>query len=136
MTTESISHHGKVTQCMGEKAIVQLTQHEACHSCHIKEFCGKGDGKVVSFEVSQNDLAVGDQVSLQISPAIGFKALFWAYLFPFLLILMVIVGGSMLAVPEHWLGVTALFVLLPYFIGLSRFKRILKSQLNLQVKKL
>ena len=136
MTAESISHLGEVTQCKGDRAIVQLIQHEACHSCHIKEFCGKGEGKVVHFEVSQNNLSVGDQVSLQISPSIGFKALFWAYLFPFLLILIVIIGGSMLAIAEHWLGITALFILLPYFFGLSRFKRILKSQLNLQVKKL
>ena len=134
--TDSIAHNGVVTHCLGDKAIVQLTQHEACHSCHIKEFCGKGHEKTVNFKVPTGDLSAGDQVSLEISPTIGFKALFWAYLFPFLLVLTVILGGSWLEVPEKWLGVSALFVLLPYFIGLSRFKETLKSQLNLKVTKL
>ena len=134
--TEHISHEGIVTNRIGDKAIIHLIKPEECHSCSIKNFCGVTDEERSRFEVPGSNLEIGDAISLELRPGTGFKALFWAYLFPFLLILIVIIGGSLMNVPEKWLGIVSLLILPPYFLGLSKFKQRLKSQLNLKVSKL
>ena len=134
--TEHISHEGIVTNRIGDKAIVHLIKPEECHSCRMKEFCGVTDEDRSRFEVPVQDLEIGDTIALELKPGIGFRALFWAYLFPFLLVLFVITVGSWWGLSEQWLGVLSLLVLPPYFLGLSRFKKELKSQLNLKVSKL
>ena len=134
--TEQISHEGIVTNRIGDKAIIHLIKPEECHSCRMKEFCGVTDEDRSRFEVPVEDLEIGDTIALEVKPGIGFKALFWAYIIPFLLVVLVIAIGSWSGLPEQWLGVFSLLILPPYFFALSRFKHQLKSQLNLKVSKL
>ena len=88
------------------------------------------------FEVPSENLELGDQVTLEIMPSTGFKATFWAYLLPFLLMLSVLVAGFLLRLSEELVGVMALLALLPYFLALAKYRKLLKSQMKLQVSKL
>ncbi len=135
-SVDHISHIGTVTHHQGDQAIVQLMQQEECHSCRMKYFCGVTDEERARFEIPVENLKVGDRVTLEISPHVGFKALFWAYLFPFLLILIILIGGALLGIAEQWSGLFSLLVLPPYFLTLSRYRKQLKSQLNLKVSRL
>ncbi|MDH5609720.1 MAG: SoxR reducing system RseC family protein [Cyclobacteriaceae bacterium] len=134
--TKPINHTGIVSRCDASMATIRLLQEDECHSCHIKEFCGVSDDERSVYQVPAGDLRVGDRVVLQIGTSTGFKAMFWGYFSPFLLILFILIGGSVLSFPEEWTGLTALLALLPYFLVLSRFREKLKTQLQLNVVKL
>jgi sigma-E factor negative regulatory protein RseC len=134
--TDHITHQGLVVNCHGELAVVDLIQPAECHKCTIREFCGVSDEERNRFELPLDDLQIGDHVRLEIKPKTGFKAVFWAYFFPFLLILSCILLGNYLGIREQWVGLMALGILIPYYFVLNRFRQHLKSELDLKVKKL
>lgn len=133
---DHIVHQGFVTGVKNNVAHVQLFERTECHDCRIKEFCGVTDEDRSHFDVPQSNLRVGDEVVLDVKPSTGFKAMFWAYFFPFLLMLAILIIGQMAGIEDRWNGLMALIILIPYFFSLSRFKRLLKSQLHIEVTKL
>lgn len=135
-TSDQIAHEGIVTSFVGSKAVIQLIQPGACHSCDIKGFCGVEDEDRSRFEVSVSGLKIGDHVNVDISPAHGFKAMFWAYFFPFILMFTVIAMGTALGYSEGLLGAAALLLLVPYYVLLAVFKKYLTQQIHLHVEKL
>ncbi len=132
---DHIVHQGFVTSIKDHLAHIKLFDRAECDSCHIKEFCGATDESRTEFDVPDDGLKVGDEVILDLKPSTGLKAMFWAYIFPFLLILTVLVIGRTLGVPDKWNGIVAIVVLFPYFFGLSKFKSYLQSQLEIRVRK-
>ena len=134
LSPDHISHIGIVTNCDEKKAIVQLLDSEECDSCTLKGICGVDDDRS-RFEVPQQGLHVGDQVSLELSASAGLEAMFWAYGLPFLLMIAVIIGGAYAGVEEKWIGILSLFILIPYYLILSVFKKILKSHMDLNIIK-
>lgn len=134
-TSRHISHLGMVVNTIGDKAVIYLIKQDECHVCHLRDFCGVDDDERSRFEVPLGNLAIGDQVSLEIKQSTGFMALFWAYLMPFALIMLILIGGSVMHLAEQWLGILALLILVPYFLGLSLFRKKLKENLDFQVKK-
>lgn len=132
----SIAHKGLVVNRTDKKTVIQLLQPEQCHSCHIKGFCGVSDDDRFRFEVEEQDLDIGDTVSVEVSANSGYKATFWGYLFPFLLIISVLTTLLALGVSEAWAGLSALLVLLPYYAILATCKGIFKRSLPLEIHKL
>jgi len=135
-TSDQIAHQGIVTNRYGDKAVIQLMQAGSCHSCHMKDFCGVDDDERSRFEVSDSNLEIGDHVNVEISPASGFLATFWAYIFPFILMFVVIAGGSVMGLSEAILGTVALLLLVPYYLLLSAFRKHFSNHLHLHISKL
>ncbi len=135
-SSDQIAHRGIVTNLVGDKAIIQLIQPGSCHSCSIKGFCGVEDDDRSRFEVSNAHYAIGDRVNVDVSPNSGFKATFWAYLFPFIMMFAVIAVGTSYGYNEGLLGGIALLLLIPYYLLLSAFKKYLTRHIHLHVKKL
>ena len=133
---EPICKEGLVTNLAAGKAVVQMIAPESCHSCRIKAFCGVTDEERGRYEVPQGTLEIGDRVRLEILPGTGFKALYMAYLAPFVLMLAIVMIGTYLQAPEHWVGLLALAVLPVYYLALSLFKRQLNHQLRFKISKL
>lgn len=135
-TSDHIAHTGIVTAKEGEKAVIYVMQDGACHSCHMSGFCGVEDSDRSRFEVSDSHLAVGDHVNIQISPGSGYKATFWAYFFPFILMLLVVILGKVFGISEGLSGALALILLIPYYLILALFKEKISHQVHLQITKL
>lgn len=135
-TSDHITHQGVVINRIDDKAIIYVMQADSCHSCSMKAFCGVEDEDRSRFEVSDSSLAIGDHVNIQISPGNGFKATFWAYLFPFLLMIAVIFTGTFLQLSEALLGSAALLLLIPYYLVLAHFRKNLSRQVHLHITKL
>lgn len=135
-TSDHIAHLGIVTGRSGLKAEIRLIQPASCHSCQIKEFCGVTDDERSRFEVSDSTLCIGDHVSVQVSPASGFKATFWAYIFPFCLMFAVIAAGTALRLPEAPLAAAALLLLVPYFLLLRVFRHHFARHIHLHISRL
>ncbi len=132
----SISHQGMVTNLIEDRAVIHILSEEACHTCHMKGFCGVDDAEQGRFEVPADDLEIGDAVSLEVIPSTGLKAVFWAYIMPFLLMVGAVAIGLYLHLSEELSGMIAIGVLPIYYFTLYLFNKQLKTEIRLKVHKL
>ncbi len=133
---DHITHQGLITNIHHEKATIQLILQEECHSCGIKEFCGVTDEDRSHLDVPRDDLKVGDEVVVKLKPGTGLKAMFWAYIFPFLLIVTSLIVGNSMNIAEYWSGLFAVSLLAPYYLGLYWCREYLAAGLKIDVSKL
>lgn len=129
MSMEEIEHKGIVDRIEGDKVFVRVMQQSACAGCHAKGVCSSTDTKDHLIESSTKySLRIGDSVSVSGAKQQGLKAVFWAYVMPFLLILMVLIIGNIWIKNEVISGLSALAVLVPYFMLLRLFRAKLESK--------
>lgn len=131
-----ISHQGIVLRCEGSKAYVYLEANAACSSCRAKGACGVNTTSDELYEVPRNSLAVGDQVMIEITSSTALLSVSLAYLFPFLLIVAIIIVGSLFSMDEGMVAMTALGAIGIYYLGLARYFKRRQMQFNLNVRRL
>lgn len=132
---DNITHAGIVTECSEDRALIRLTVDSECHSCTIKNICGIDQRDKSLIEVPSDDLSIGDAVRLTVTSSFGFTALLWAYMIPFILVILALFSGFYLGFSEAISGLFSLAILVPYFIALHFAKEHIKNQLRYQVSK-
>lgn len=133
---ETISHQGLVTQKENDDVTIHLLQDGECHSCRMKDFCGVTDEDRNTFIVTNQALKVGDIVQVAVKPSTGFLAMFWAYFFPFILIVVLLLLGDFLGWEEWLSGSVALVSVVPYYLTLTAIRHFFKKSIQLDVHKL
>ncbi|MBV6644895.1 MAG: SoxR reducing system RseC family protein [Cyclobacteriaceae bacterium] len=134
ISRDQISHQGIVTNLIGNKAIVSLIESAECHECRLKSFCG--ERHTDRFEVPRDRFEIGDPVVLEMAIKTGFRAVFYGYFLPFLLVFLATVLGSVLNIEEIWVGLSALLIIAIYLIGLIALKSYTKDHFHLKASKL
>jgi len=130
-------HTGTVSRVSGNTVVVSLDQNVHCESCAAKSACGVSDSRARELEVSNtaSSFNLNDPVKVVIKKDLGLKAVFWAYVFPFVLLLAVLLTGSLFL--EEWLaGLLALAVLAPYYFVLNRLNSFFRKKFRVSVLKL
>lgn len=122
----SIRHEGTVESVDGEHIRVRIVQHSACSACKVASHCSASESKekiVDVFHYRQHHLEIGDAVIVGTSSHAAGKALLLGFGLPLLLLLAVI--GVMFAAGanEGIAALTAIFTLIPYYIGLWVFRQ-------------
>ncbi|MBT8258939.1 MAG: SoxR reducing system RseC family protein [Bacteroidia bacterium] len=130
-------HSGTVSRISGDAVIVSLDENVHCDSCQIKSACGMSESRVKEVEVMNTDdsFSIHETVNVMIKKESAIKAVFWAYVFPFFLMLGVLLIASGF-LPEWLAGLLALVVLLPYYIVLHYLDPFFKRTFNISVIKL
>lgn len=96
---EKISHRG-IVESKGEQSVsVRIVQTSACDLCRARNLCTSADKKEKLVEAVPvgGPFAVGQEVEVVGTAAMGLKAVFWAYVLP--LVVMV----AVLAICVSWL---------------------------------
>jgi sigma-E factor negative regulatory protein RseC len=132
---DNITHAGVVTKCSNSRALIRLAVKSECHSCTIKNICGIDQSDKSLIEVPAGNLHIGDAVQLTVTTSFGFTALMWAYMIPFLLVVMALFASYYLGLSEALSGLFSLAILVPYFLALYFLKERIKNQLQYQVHK-
>lgn len=130
-------HTGTVSRYSGHSVIVRLDQNVQCEACNIKSACGMSEARLKEIEVDNSGdyFNLNEPVQVVITKASGMKALFWAYLFPFILVISVLVVASLFLV-EWQAGLLALATLVPYYIVLHYLDSFFKKTFKISVLKL
>lgn len=122
---EHIEHPGLVTKVHSNYVEVTVLSQSACSSCHAKGACSMADmeeKQVKAFKISGNTYTEGQQVTVYMQKNLGNLAVWYGYIVPFLLViimLFVLVGfGS----SEGQAGLAALAILVPYYFLLYLFR--------------
>ena len=132
-----IKHAGIVTKKTKDSIIVSLIGNINCAGCNAKSACGISDTDVKTVEVfdHQDSYKINESVAVIMENNTGFKAVFFAYLFPFILLILTLIIS--LNFFEEWkAGLLSLFVLAPYFLVLYFSKNYLQKELIISILKL
>lgn len=123
-TKNTIQHEGVITKITNQKVTVSLNGNINCEGCNAKTICGSTESNQKEIEVltSNPSFQLNDPVDVIISKDLGMKAVFWAYVLPFILVISVLMFSSFLV--KEWIaGLLSIFVLIPYYLLLFAFKK-------------
>lgn len=110
---------------------VRIVQTSACSACSIKGHCSAAESKEKLIDVYNKaglTCQVGNQVMISGATSLGMKAVMWAFVFPFVVLLvslfvaMYFTGGD-----EAVSSIVSLCMLIPYYLILffcrEKFRR-------------
>lgn len=122
-----IVHKGIVREVRGGMVVVGVEAAGACAGCKVAGLCGlsgESEKEVGVWDAKAAEYAVGDEVVVGIGTAMAVKAVLWAYVVPFSLMLATLftVGGSDLRKGLATLGAVILYYIVLWFFrgGLQR----------------
>ena len=86
-----IKHRGIVKNVEGNLLTVRIVQTSACAGCGAKGYCSSADVRENQVEVLASDASayrLGDEVWVMCEMSVGRRAVWWAFVFPFLILLL------------------------------------------------
>jgi sigma-E factor negative regulatory protein RseC len=131
-----IKHDGIIIAVNGDGTVrVRIVQTSACASCKAKAMCASAESVEKEIDaVSDGLLAIGDEAEVLVAEKIGWKAIFLAYILPFVVLL-----GSVLVLnefmKEELAGTIALCAMGVYYIVLGFFKNKIQKGFSFTARK-
>ena len=127
---KTVDHIGSVQEVTANNITVKILSQSACAACHAKGACGLSDTaeKTVVVRKPNHSYMVGQNVKVILRQSLGFKALALGYLFPFLLMVLLLVVLTVVGVSELKAGLLSIAVLVPYYFGLHLFNNKISKQ--------
>lgn len=142
MSVANIKHCGEVVRVAEDKVWVRMTVNSACSGCHARAVCGVDESKDKIVEVATSDAAaysVGERVEVALeSRSVGAKSVFLAYVVPFFVLLIVLVGLTAFGVSEGVAALSAIVGVGLYYVVLwlmnSKIEKTIKFIITKQTK--
>ena len=93
MAEKPIEHKGIIQRITDKSIFVSIIAESACISCKAKGVCTTGDVEEKIIEVIKpvQDYSIGDHVTVQLKRSLGFRALFYGYILPFIVVLFALI---------------------------------------------
>jgi sigma-E factor negative regulatory protein RseC len=132
-----IDHAGVIDSIEGDRAHVRIMSESACASCHAKGACSAADQeeKYIDVPLHGTQYQTGEPVRVEVSRNLGMKAVALGYVYPFLLLMAVLIALLSMGVPELRAGILALFSLFPYYLLLFLLRKRIDSTFTFSLKK-
>jgi sigma-E factor negative regulatory protein RseC len=132
-----IDHEGIIDRIEGDVAHVKINSESACAACHAKGVCGAADQeeKYLDVPLHGSRYQVGEVVNVQVAKHLGFKAVALGYIYPFLLLMAVLIGTLSAGMEELRAGMFALISLIPYYLLLYLFRKRIETTFTFTIQK-
>ena len=136
--TKSIEHRGRIDSIDGDRLNVSFLAMSGCASCQVKGVCSAADMQEKSVEVYDytNQYKVGEEVNVTLKQALGFRALFLGYVLPFILVMVILIVLTAMIDNEAIAGLSALGVLVPYYLILFLLKDKIRKRFTFTISKI
>ena len=131
--SNKIKHNGVVDGVEEGCVRVRILQSSACSACKVASHCNASEMKEKIIEVQVADAVkyqLGDSVVVVADTAVGFRASLYGYLLPLLLMVVTLVAVLKITQSEGYAAVSALGILIPYYIGLYLLRNKLQNKLS------
>ena len=134
---ESVEHSGIVESVENEIVRVGFVSQASCSSCHARGACSISeiDNKFVEVKSAEPIWKIGEQVTIVLQQSLGFKALWFGYLIPLLVLVVTVVIVSALTGKDGLAGLLAIGMLIPYYSILYFYRKELKNKFDFTLKK-
>lgn len=125
MSSSTIKHQGEVLRIEGNSVFVRMTVNSACGGCSARSACGvsESEDKIVEVRTREaSDFVVGEAVDVALaSRSMGAQSVMWAYVYPFVVMCVVLVVSTMVGASEAialllTLGSVALYYVVLYLL--------------------
>ena len=129
-------HPGIISAINGNSLTVTLEGNLHCDSCKARGVCGLADAPAKAVEISEAEgpYRMHEPVTVIMRKELGHKAVFWAYLFPFLLMVGTLWAASSML--EEWAaGLLSLAVLVPYFAAIRLRKEYFRKTFRITLQR-
>jgi len=118
-----VSHDGRVVEKLDDMYRVKIISRSACSQCHAKGICSASDMAEKFIDVVSNEeLEVGDDVKVIMEEKLGWIALFYSFILPFIIMISVLILSHVLGCIENVCALLAIGSLAPYYIALFLFR--------------
>ena len=135
--SNKIKHNGVVDGVEEGCVRVRILQSSACSACKVASHCNASETKEKIIEVQVADAVkyqLGDSVVVVADTAVGFRASLYGYLLPLVLMVVVLVAVLKITQSEGYAAVSALGILIPYYIGLYLLRNKLRNKLSFSLE--
>ena len=135
--SERIFHEGIIDHIEKDAIFVRILSKSACAACHTKGMCSVSEmtEKLVEVHGSGSNYTAGQEVNVILDQTMGNKAVVLGYLIPFVvMIITLVVASSFLS--ELWAGLSAIAILIPYYLLLYIFRNALKKTFFFRIEPL
>lgn len=132
-----VKHEGVVSKISNDVVTIALKGNINCEGCKAKAACGvsESNDKEIEVPISNQQLNLNENVEVRLNKNLGLKAVFWAYVFPFIIMLTVLLIASTLF--KEWIaGLLSIAVLVPYYFTLYLLKNSFKKRFKLSILKM
>lgn len=134
--TENITHPGTVTAVTPDRIFVRIMAMSACSSCQAKAMCHVADMEEKVIEVKRaggSQYAEGDNVVVSMKRSLGTRAVLLGYILPFVLLVGTLLLVLLLSGNEGLAGLSAIAVLIPYYVLLYAFRNMIKNTFSFSI---
>lgn len=134
-----IDHQGRVIEANASYISVEILNKSACASCHAKGACSLGDvkAKVVEVQNSGADLfQIGEIVNVKLKKTLGYKALWFSYLIPLIILMVLLLSLQAFGLSEPVIGLSIIGAISLYYLIIWLFRGRLKKEFIFIVEKL
>ncbi len=133
-----IRHKALIKAVDGDKMTITIPNQTACEGCHANETCLVAGSQEKEIEVSVGDsiYSTGQEVTLLFHESDGFKAMFYGYLLPFILVFVTLLAFFFKTNNEVLSGLLSIGILIPYYTTLYIFRHNLKKVFKFEVEKI
>lgn len=125
---------GHVHALTGNGVEVQL-EEEGCSVCSKGLCYAKGTSPGVMSFKTDGGFSLGEPVIIRLTASTGSWAVFLFYGLPFLLMTLTLMAVLLLTGSEGWAGLSALVILVPYYVVLARFRDWSSGKCDIEIEK-
>lgn len=130
----AIKHIGEVMRIDGNTIFVRMTVNSACSACHAKGVCGVSESteKIVEVEsAAATDFNIGDSVEVALmSDSMGVRSVVLAYVMPFFVLALLLIGVLMAGFSEGAAVLAALCGVVLYYVVLHLLRDKVKNKIK------
>ena len=133
---EGIKHEGYISNIENNLLTVSLKGNINCEGCKAQSACGVSESNDKEIEIIDNiqGFKLNDTVDVVLEKSLGLKAVFWAYVFPFILIILTLIITTKFL--KEWIaGLVSLFILIPYYFLLFVLKDTFQKAFRISIFK-
>lgn len=134
---EEITHKGRIVSIDPEITTIEIIAESACSACHAKGLCSLSDSKVKEVQVRTSAWAprkVGDEVEVVLKKAMGYKAVFFAYGLPLVVLFVTLMLLNSLGVGELYAGLGAIGAVALCYLVIFLFRNKLSKEYTFYLK--
>ncbi len=139
MSKEKISHKGIVLEAAADFITVQIVSQAACSSCHAAGLCGVSEAVekevIVPTPVSEF-YEKGEEVEVSLKASMGHKAVWIAYAFPLVVLMIAIAAASASGASELVTGISGIAAVAVYYFAIWLMRDRLKNEYIFEINKL
>lgn len=138
--SQLVCHEGKVVgfKAKGDSVQVKILSSSACAQCHARGMCTalEMEEKIIdAIPVSREPLKIGDTVVVMMEEKLGWKAIFYGFFLPLIVMVAVLFVSYALGSSETRAALYSLGSLIPYYLLLCVFREKIEKDFIFKAEK-